>query len=120
MTITKAAAITEARRLVSKPHRLSHSDYVVYAPYYSNKPRGPRTELRANSYAQALSIRTATIAYVALALMGVSGIDIVLQSGQSLNALIADGIAQAAQRLSPDEQAAADAATEAYFERINA
>jgi len=70
MTMSKTAAIREARTFVGMPTRRSSTDYVVYAPYHSNKPHGPSTELQADSYQKCLARRSSAVASIALHLMG--------------------------------------------------
>lgn len=98
--MTKTAAIAEARTCVSKPHRRSATDYVIYAPYYDDKPSGPSTELQADSYTKALARRTEKVAYIALAIMGVDTGRIHLEAGRgdgaTIESLVADGLEQAA------------------------
>lgn len=101
MTMSKTAAIAEARTCVSKPHRRSATDYVVYAPYYDNKPSGPSTELQSDSYSKALARRTEKVAYVALAAMGIDTVGVFLEASRdrsTIESLVAAGIAQAAEQ----------------------
>lgn len=70
MSISKTAALQLAQECVGKP--IGHgSSWEFYAPYYSNKPHGPSTELHADSYAKAVQMRSAKVADIALSLMGV-------------------------------------------------
>lgn len=69
-TISKTAAIREARRAVGQPIRVSSTSYVVYGPYRRNEPSGPSTEHNYDSYTKAALGRAVWVAEVALALMG--------------------------------------------------
>lgn len=71
MKMSKTAALKAAQNAVSKVIRRSSTDYVVYAPYYSDKPNGPSTELQASTYPQAVIMRSEKVADIALSLMGV-------------------------------------------------
>lgn len=66
--MSKSAAIREATGYVSIAGR--GTSYHIYGPYDSGNPRGPSTELTADSYSKALRIRTAWRARISLALMG--------------------------------------------------
>jgi hypothetical protein len=113
MSMSKTAAIAEARTRVSKPHRRSATDYVIYAPYCDSRPKGPSTELQSDSYPKALARRTEKVAYVALALMGVSLDGVHLDAGiagSTVNELVANGIAQAANQPTAAERAQAESA----------
>jgi hypothetical protein len=74
MTLSKTAALKEARRYVGDIHRRSSTEYVFYAPY--SEPGGATTEVRANSYWQAREYRTYHLVSVALELMGVEDKDL--------------------------------------------
>jgi hypothetical protein len=103
MTLSKTAAIREARTYVSLPHRRSATDYVVYSPYRHTDPTGPSTEMQADSYPKALGRRTEQVAYIALTLMGIDTTDVWLEAGRrgydrdgsTVEGLVADGLKQA-------------------------
>lgn len=71
--MSKSAAIREATGYVSIAG--SGTSYHVYGPYDSGNPRGPSTEVTADSYSKALRIRTAWRARIALALMSRLDVD---------------------------------------------
>lgn len=70
MSKSKSAAIREARNLVSRLHRYGPTDYVVYGPARASEPYGPTTTAQRDSHSDAMCVRTAWIAEVALSLMG--------------------------------------------------
>lgn len=116
MTISKTAAIRQARRVVSMPVRRSSTDYVVYAPYYDAQPDGPGTELQAASYPMILAMRTRKCACVALSIMGrmdeEAASAIYHMEGESLGveALVAAGLAAYGTGMSSQEQSDAEQA----------
>lgn len=66
-------ALREASRAVSRPTRHpGQNGFTFYAPYYNDKPRGPTTECRARSMAEAWHLRRTIVAHIALALVGES------------------------------------------------
>lgn len=67
-TMSKTAAIREAMGHVSICG--SGTSYHVYGPYRASEPRGPSTEITADSYPKALRARCGWRAQIALALMG--------------------------------------------------
>ena len=69
MTLSKTAALKQARRYVGEIIRQSSTSYVFYGPYA--EPGGPTTEYRANSYWQARSERTKAVVHTAIELMEV-------------------------------------------------
>jgi hypothetical protein len=69
-TLSKTAAIREARRAVGRPIRVSSTSYQVYGPYRASEPNGPSTQHNYDSYPKALAGRTVWVARVAVALMG--------------------------------------------------
>ena len=66
--MTKTDAIRTARRAVSIHG--ARTDWVIIGPHDRGNPRGPSTEVRADSYEKALARSTAWKAEVALGLMG--------------------------------------------------
>jgi hypothetical protein len=70
MNMSRTNAIKMARGFVSKPHRRSVTDYVVYGPYDDSDPHGPSTEYQADSYSKAMAARSKWVARIALSLMG--------------------------------------------------
>jgi hypothetical protein len=69
MALSKTAALKVANEAVGQIHRQSRTSYWLIAPYYDDKPNGPGTELRADSYPKAQGMRTRAVCRVALALM---------------------------------------------------
>ena len=69
-TLSKTAAIREARRAVGRPIRVSSTSYQVYGPYRASEPEGPSTQQSYDSYPKAALGRAVWVAEVALAMMG--------------------------------------------------
>ena len=65
--MTKTAAIAIARRHCAIWGR--GTSWTVSGPYYHHQPAGPSTEHQCSSYRQAVAIRTAWRAHIALALL---------------------------------------------------
>lgn len=93
--MSKTAAIREATGYVSIAG--SGTSYHVYGPYDSGNPRGPSTEVTADSYSKALRIRTAWRARIALALMGRLDADTRYDVDDAMeyptSAMVGDGVA---------------------------
>lgn len=70
MSLSRTAAIREARRIVSPPARRSATDFIVYGPRDDGDPHGQRAAIRADGCHKAAAARTRWVARVALALMG--------------------------------------------------
>lgn len=66
MTISKHAAIAQARKLVQIDGR-----YTVIGPHRNADPQGPYTEVTRPTYVEARTLRAAWVARLALRLMGV-------------------------------------------------
>lgn len=75
-TISKTAALREARAAVGSIIRRGPTDYVVYGPWRTDKPWGPSTEMRRGTYPAAVIMRTHWIVSIALALLGIDDPDI--------------------------------------------
>jgi hypothetical protein len=71
--MTKTKALHIAQKAVCKPIRCSSSSYILYGPYYNDKPTGPTTEINCGSYQKAVQRRTEWVATIALSLLGADG-----------------------------------------------
>lgn len=67
--MTPAEALRRARRVVSLPTG-SRNSWTIYAPYRSANPDGPRTDVRADSYAKLAKMRPAIVACCSLGYLG--------------------------------------------------
>jgi hypothetical protein len=68
MSLSKTAAIRQSQRTVSIHGR--GTSWTIVGPHRYNDPKGPYTEMTADSYTKARTIATTWRARVALALMG--------------------------------------------------
>lgn len=68
--MSKTAALAAAQKEVSYPIGRETSWYIV-APYRSDKPNGPSTEISGHCYSDLLSRRAQKVAEIALCMMGV-------------------------------------------------
>lgn len=76
MTLSRTAAMREARASVTPIMRRSPTDYIYYAPWRYCEPHGASTEVQANNYWMARAMRSRSVASVALALMGIPAGDV--------------------------------------------
>lgn len=113
--LSKTTAMKLASRVVGTPSRRSQTEFVFYAPHNSAKPEGPDTEITSSSWAGILARRTEKMAYVALAAMGVDLKNVMLEADQwgrenTVSRLIDEGIKQAMEAPTQQEQSAAEEA----------
>ena len=70
MALSKTAAIKLSRKEISNPISQGHNSWVVIGPRKVTDLNGPRTEARATSYREALSIARGWAAEIAISIMG--------------------------------------------------
>ncbi len=79
MFVSKTAALREAQEAVGRVSKESRTSYCFVAPYYDEKPWGPSTVCRADSYSRAVFNRTARVVGVALAILGKTDVDYAIE-----------------------------------------
>lgn len=101
--MSKTAALAAAQKEVSYPIG-SGTSWCIVAPYRSDKPNGPSTEIRGHCYSDLLSRRAQKVAEVALCMMGVDisdvDVDYVLYQHSQMSA---KNIVNAVLRLPPND-----------------
>ena len=94
-TYSKTAALKIAQQTVGGIIRQSSTSYCYYLPYRTCTEadlRGPSTEVRADSYSKILYMRAASVARIALMLMGHVAVDEYIDEVHQLGPMSAHNI----------------------------